>query len=252
MLNNKEWLRINDIILLIHSEEDLTAVRSHFLETVKPLVLYEKALFYLLEECDNRIEIRDPVFAHADCEFLRMYENLFQNWRYGKVAVNSRRTIAFRDSDLIPEIGEPGADAYASFPMPQHLPYGGGIVIAGRRKLLAEVAFFRTEKQGDFKDKEIYILDILKQHLQIRFMRECVGNAGRGKDAYTTVKLMELGLTNREVEIAKLVAAGFTNAEIADRLHISIYTAKRHLNNIFSKLATDNRMQLIEYITNLE
>lgn len=46
------------------------------------------------------------------------------------------------------------------------------------------------------------------------------------------------GLTRREVDILRLVAAGKSNAEIADELVISIRTAERHLANIYAKLGT--------------
>ena len=45
-------------------------------------------------------------------------------------------------------------------------------------------------------------------------------------------------LTARETEVLRLVAAGKSNAEIADVLVVSIRTAERHLANIYSKLGT--------------
>ena len=45
-------------------------------------------------------------------------------------------------------------------------------------------------------------------------------------------------LTVRETEVLRLVAAGRSNAEIADALVVSIRTAERHLANIYSKLGT--------------
>lgn len=49
------------------------------------------------------------------------------------------------------------------------------------------------------------------------------------------------GLTAREVEIVRLVAAGRTNHEIADELVISPKTVARHLHNVFTKLDLPNR-----------
>ena len=55
--------------------------------------------------------------------------------------------------------------------------------------------------------------------------------------------LME-GLTKREQEIANLVAEGFNNAEIAQKLYISRHTVKAELSNIYDKLQIKNRVQL--------
>jgi LuxR family maltose regulon positive regulatory protein len=52
-------------------------------------------------------------------------------------------------------------------------------------------------------------------------------------------------LTQREIEVMTLVAGGQTNGEIAGRLHLSINTVKRHLNNIFLKLGVATRTQAI-------
>ncbi|GAA4474855.1 LuxR C-terminal-related transcriptional regulator [Enteractinococcus fodinae] len=51
------------------------------------------------------------------------------------------------------------------------------------------------------------------------------------------------GLTEREVEVLRLVAAGRSNAQIADDLHLSIKTVARHLSNIFTKLDVSSRTQ---------
>ena len=54
-------------------------------------------------------------------------------------------------------------------------------------------------------------------------------------------------LSEREVEVLKLVAAGLENAEIAAKLHISPKTVKNHLSNIFMKLQFENRIQAAVY-----
>ena len=55
------------------------------------------------------------------------------------------------------------------------------------------------------------------------------------------------GLTQREVEVLRLVAAGRSNPEIAQELFISINTVVRHLSNIFSKTGTTNRVEAATY-----
>jgi DNA-binding NarL/FixJ family response regulator len=52
-------------------------------------------------------------------------------------------------------------------------------------------------------------------------------------------------LTVREVEILRLVAAGRTNNEIADRLYISPHTCKSHVSHILSKLEARDRIHLV-------
>ena len=54
-------------------------------------------------------------------------------------------------------------------------------------------------------------------------------------------------LTDREVEVLKLVAQGFTNQEIADRLTLSEWTVRTHMRNILDKLHLANRTQAALY-----
>ena len=49
------------------------------------------------------------------------------------------------------------------------------------------------------------------------------------------------GLTGREVEVLRLVAAGKTNREIAKALVLSDHTVRRHLQNIFNKIGVSSR-----------
>ena len=54
-------------------------------------------------------------------------------------------------------------------------------------------------------------------------------------------------LTDRELEVLKLVAQGMTNREVADRLFIAENTVKNHVRNILEKLHLHSRMEAVVY-----
>ena len=54
-------------------------------------------------------------------------------------------------------------------------------------------------------------------------------------------------LSDREIEVLKLIANGKDNAQIAADLHISPKTVKNHISNILMKLQIDNRIQAAVY-----
>jgi DNA-binding NarL/FixJ family response regulator len=54
-------------------------------------------------------------------------------------------------------------------------------------------------------------------------------------------------LTEREAEVLKLVARGYSNPQIAAELTITVNTVKSHLKNILFKLKLDNRTQVAAY-----
>jgi DNA-binding CsgD family transcriptional regulator len=58
-------------------------------------------------------------------------------------------------------------------------------------------------------------------------------------------------LTSREIDIVKLICAGYTNNEICEELFIGINTVKSHTKNIFNKLDIHNRSSLIFKINNI-
>ena len=54
-------------------------------------------------------------------------------------------------------------------------------------------------------------------------------------------------LSSRERQVVELVAQGFKNREIAQRMFISEQTVKNHLHNIFDKLGVSDRLELALY-----
>jgi DNA-binding NarL/FixJ family response regulator len=53
------------------------------------------------------------------------------------------------------------------------------------------------------------------------------------------------GVTSREQDVLALIGRGLSNAEICDRLHISMATAKTHVGRLLTKLAARDRAQLV-------
>ncbi len=56
-----------------------------------------------------------------------------------------------------------------------------------------------------------------------------------------------VSLSERELQIIDLVAAGLTNQEIAEKLEISKRTVDNHISNILTKTATENRVSLVRW-----
>lgn len=57
----------------------------------------------------------------------------------------------------------------------------------------------------------------------------------------------EQKLTSRESEILKLVAEGYSNQLIADKLYISVRTVESHKNHIMQKLELSSTVELVKY-----
>jgi len=96
---------------------------------------------------------------------------------------------------------------------------------AGRSRRLI---FFRG-RGADFNERHRLLLSLLRPHLnelyqRLEFRRRSLPN-----------------LTGRQRQLLQLVAAGHSNAQIAERLFISPPTVRKHLENIFERLGVKNR-----------
>jgi DNA-binding CsgD family transcriptional regulator len=84
--------------------------------------------------------------------------------------------------------------------------------------------------------------------LELEAARDAFVTLGASVDLARLDLLLEIaasadshGLTGRELEVLRLVAAGKTNREVAEELIISEHTAARHLQNIYAKLGVSSR-----------
>ncbi|MCK0538540.1 response regulator transcription factor [Alcanivorax quisquiliarum] len=62
-----------------------------------------------------------------------------------------------------------------------------------------------------------------------------------------TFSRSEVSLTEREVEVLKVMATGAKNSDIARSLNLSPHTIKTHIYNIFKKINASNRLQAVNW-----
>src|SRR6201999_1569416 len=55
-------------------------------------------------------------------------------------------------------------------------------------------------------------------------------------------------LTDSELTVVNLIAAGVTNRDVATQLHLSLYTVKNHVHNAFAKLGINSRAELSKFV----
>ena len=87
------------------------------------------------------------------------------------------------------------------------------------------VSFVLNRTRRDFTDRERALLDLMRPHLAKIF---------RKVDSFG-------GLTAREAEVLRWVAAGKSDAQIGAILRISARTVQKHLQNVYDKLGVESR-----------
>lgn len=89
---------------------------------------------------------------------------------------------------------------------------------------------------------------VLPSHLTGSLFTQIIDHALNGSDSS---KLTEaIRMTKREKQVIELISDGFTNKEIAQKIHLSPFTVKSHVHNILEKLALHTRVQIAKYANN--
>lgn len=97
-----------------------------------------------------------------------------------------------------------------------------------QRTRTRRLIFFRSGSR-DFDERDRLVLALLRPHLN---ELHALGRRSRST---------EPALTPRQWELLRLVAAGYTNAEVATRLFLTSNTVRKHLENIFERLQVTSR-----------
>ncbi len=94
------------------------------------------------------------------------------------------------------------------------------------------------------------ILDLCREAVPIADQSGLVHLAkrlGQIQQAVTGQRHYPDSLSEREVEVLRLLSGGLSNAQIADRLFISLHTVANHVQRILSKTGSDNRTEAAMY-----
>ena len=122
------------------------------------------------------------------------------------------------------------------FDLPERVDYER--VLADAEDRLGDAAFRATWATGQARTLEESDADIEEVLAAARSQPHLVTSPNPAAGA---------GLTPRELDVLRLVAAGRSNREIAEDLFISIPTVKRHLTNVLGKLELPSRSALNTY-----
>jgi DNA-binding CsgD family transcriptional regulator len=144
----------------------------------------------------------------------------------------------------IPEVG--GRDAfdtsrYAAFLAGLGLGPQASVFLRRDGRIAAAIVLLRAAGAADFAPEDLAQLRRTQPFLQEAFV---LGSAR--SPAHAGVEAPDAwGLTAREREVARLISAGATNAEIAQALCVGLPTVKTHVSHLLHKLGARSRTELV-------
>ena len=130
---------------------------------------------------------------------------------------------------------------------------GGGIMIVLLR--LIEFKFLIVEHSIEiygglvaalFAGLGIWVGLKLTKKKEVLIVKEVPVPAAATPFSLNEVRVKDLGITKRELEILELIAQGLSNREIADKLFVSENTVKTHSSRLFDKLSARRRTQAVQ------
>ncbi|HHU06699.1 MAG TPA: hypothetical protein GXZ65_09520 [Clostridiales bacterium] len=252
VLPEKDWIFILQLIYRLNLIDDFSTLCLTFLQQIKVLIPHTESRVYRIRReagqhhpyariccsCGSGTLNDDFDVSKYDCFWS---EYLYAPW-----------SNVFRHSDL-DCIGEfQKSELYKNVYVPQNIHHAIKMVLIQNDRLLGVCALFRPETDKDFSQRDVYILNLIKEHLALRFS-QLLDEPGIqiGKNIVAT-KLNKVsaqyGLTRREHEVLSLLLKDGDEHEICKQLFISPLTLKKHISNIYQKMNVRNRIQLYNLV----
>lgn len=243
-MREQEWRMFNDALLELYYLPDLKTFGQKCLELIKIFIPYDYGNFIVIDENRN-IDVEQSIFLGVQGKMLDNFIELYFKEDYLADMWIFSKSMVYRDSDLLEETKRKNSSFYQNYSKPLGKDYGCGIIVMQDKNPVVSFNISRKKGCPDVTKEEMEILQILLDHFEknvLHFMEE--------KQYNPSITHIEENsrLSNREKEIVYLICQGKSNVEIAELLHITPATVKKHLSNIFAKTGLKRRTQLFSLI----
>ncbi len=248
-MQNNEFLLINNIIYQIYSIPDFDTMKITFLNLLKMLVPNTASSILMADHTESKHLVCDPicvpeVYSDAEKNYLLNEDEDYTRW-----IMLSGQCLLIRESDLMPEEERIKTTLYKKCYKPFGLHYSLQLNLVYNDLFLGVITIYRKKEEGDFTSDEMFIVKAFSDHLNLRFYDYYTKDSRNSSNAsYSIANLAsQYGLTNREAEVLQLIFQDMNNDEIADKLFISGYTLKKHIQNLYRKFNVSTKWNLLKY-----
>ncbi len=251
MLTTNEWEKINDIATSIHGIESNTALRTTFLTKLSAVIDYDLGDFNLgVSSQKGMPKLVDPVVIskfpkHIEDKFTHLYHEKYYLLDYVSWIFAHHQSIVYRESDLIDSKLRKETAFYKEYLSLFDLGHVAGISVISSGRFVGAVTLYKSEAAGDFTEKDLYILNQLLPHLQVKLSRAEEADLKNKTHIYNLL-VYNYRLTKKEIIIIGKIKEGYSNQAIADESYTSINTVKNHISNIYEKMQVNSRTQLLQ------
>lgn len=253
MLESREWETLNEIIAALYGIKNSETMRRALLTRLMQLIDFDFAEFDLAgnkKAQENRLQkpVAVSIFDKTrERSFMKGYETQYYKNDYVSWIFAQPESMVYRESDLISESVRKESRFYKEYLAKYDLGSVSGISIISAGRFAGAVTFYKSEKKGDFSERDLYILKLLLPHLQ-NVLESHQKQEEKEQEEVKRLLKYRYGVTKKELEVIRLILQGKSNAEIAECLGTSPNTIKYQVSSIFGKVGVKSRTQLICFL----
>ncbi|WP_297426201.1 helix-turn-helix transcriptional regulator [Clostridium sp.] len=248
-MQNNEFLLINNIIYQIYNIPDFDTMKITFLNLLKMLIPNTASSILMADHTASKNLLCDPicvpeVYSQTEKNYLLNEDEDYTRW-----IMLSGQCLLIRESDLMPEEERVKTALYKKCYEPFGLHYSLQLNLVYNDLFLGVVTIYRKKEEGDFNSDEMFIVKAFSDHLNLRFYDYYTKDSKNSSSkSYSIANLAaQYNLTNREVEVLQLIFQDMDNDQIADKLCISGYTLKKHIQNLYRKFDVSTKWNLLKF-----
>ncbi len=240
--------QFSDLLDVLSQPGDSATLRQRLVKPVANLLNADYVASLVWDDAAQRFG--DGVCCHADTTHLRDYEGRYQFTDPIARLLHPRRYPTLV-TQVIPQRELIKSEFFDRFLHAGSMYWGVNLYAHDGRSDVGDLRIWRSRNKGNFDLNEVEIL---------RTIYPCLVNALAGAKvaiqspqggAHRATRTEQLackhGLSQRELQVAELVASGCADKEIAKRLGIAYTTVRTYLGIALSKTGCANRKELIGY-----
>jgi DNA-binding CsgD family transcriptional regulator len=243
-MNKNTLLFLNNMIYGIYNMKDFEHMKRQFLESLRTLIMFECGSIIMAEDNEKSMLSDDAITIPERYREVEQKYSLMEDYDYSRWHLQTAQSSILRTTDLMSDAEREKTAIYKRCFEPYNLYYSVDISIMYKGRLLGLVALYRQKAQGDFNDREMFMLQLLAEHLNARFYQEVAEDLEPVGERQLQKAALRYGLSERETEIISMITSGMTNDAVSEALAIAPNTLKKHLQHIYAKTGIHSRARL--------
>ncbi|MCK8825419.1 LuxR C-terminal-related transcriptional regulator [Fuchsiella alkaliacetigena] len=249
----KMWEAINDFLIKTSQIMDLEDYYQQILKEFKKIIPYQAAHIIIHKNIEDRFS--KFITVNIPSETVQSYIEYYQFIdKLKEKTFDSTNPI--KSTQIMDYSEWKHTEYFSDFLQANNYYYLCGTDVHYQKELLITISLIRNQKSSDFNEEELLYLKTLEPHIANQAYSLIIANISNSFSPNLIAQklnnnLQSYDLSQRELEVAKLIIKGLTNQQIAAELFISINTVKKHLYKIFNKTKVNSKGELISKLLDI-